>query len=65
MDGSAHDPEALIDAVYGDTIRSGRTLLRDGQPLPDEAEARALIGRAVRETLADKLPSLRRCGILD
>jgi hypothetical protein len=43
LDGDSGDPEALIDGVLNDVTRSGRSLLRDGQPLREPAEARALV----------------------
>jgi SAM-dependent methyltransferase len=65
LDGSAHEPERLIDAVYNDVIRSGRSLLRDGQAMRDSSEGRILTAGAVREALANRLPLLRAVGIID
>ena len=65
LDNASHDPEALIDGVTRDVLRSGRSLLRAGQPLRDQADARALVGETVRNVLARRLPLLRAAGVVD
>jgi len=40
-------------------------LLRDGQPVTEPADGRALVGETVRDVLARRLPLLRRMGVLD
>lgn len=65
LDGGSREPEALIDGVANDVVRSGRSLLRDGQPLQDPAETRVLVGESVRGVLARRLPLLRVMGVLD
>jgi len=65
LDGGSRDPEALIDGVMNDVARSGRSLLRDGQPLKDSAETRVLVGETVRNVLARRMPLLRAMGVLD
>jgi hypothetical protein len=65
LDGTSRDPEALIDGVLKDVTRSGRSLLRDGQPLRDPADSRVLVGETVRNVLARRLPLLRGMGVVD
>lgn len=65
LDGGSGDPEALIDGVLHDVTRSGRSLLRDGQPPRDAAEARMLVGETVRSVLARRLPLLRGLGVIE
>lgn len=65
LDGTSRDPEALIDGVLNDVTRSGRSLLRDGQPLRDPSDSRALVGETVRNVLARRLPLLRGMGVVD
>jgi hypothetical protein len=65
LDGGSREPEVLIDGVLNDVIGSGRALLRDGQPLGDPAEARTVVGEAVRGVLARRLQLLRGMGIVD
>jgi hypothetical protein len=65
LDGGSRDPDALIDGVLNDVARSGRSLLRDGQPLREPAETRVLVGETVRNVLARRLPLLRGMGVLD
>jgi SAM-dependent methyltransferase len=72
LDGEPHEPhiaeghpsEALIDAVLGDVTRSGRSLLRDGQPLRDLAEGRAMVGETLRGVLARRYQTLRNLGLI-
>jgi SAM-dependent methyltransferase len=64
LDGGPHDPERLIDAVLNDVVRSGRSLQRDGQPLREPAEARVLVGTAVRGLLQRRFHLLRELGII-
>ena len=64
LDDASNDPERLIDAVLTDVVRSGRTLLRDGQPLKDPADARVLIGENVRGLLERRYQLLRDKGVI-
>jgi SAM-dependent methyltransferase len=65
LDGGSREPDALIDGVLNDVARSGRSLLRDGQPLREPAETRVLVGETVRNVLVRRLPLLRGMGVLD
>jgi SAM-dependent methyltransferase len=65
LDGTSRDPDALIDGVLNDVVRSGRSLLRDGKPLQNPAENRVLVGETVRSVLARRLPVLRSLGVID
>jgi SAM-dependent methyltransferase len=64
LDGGSHDPEGLIDAVLNDVLRSGRSLLRDGQPLQEPGAARVLIGETVRVVLERRFQLLRDMGMI-
>ena len=65
LDGTAREPEALIDGVLNDVTQSGRSLLRNGRPISDPAETRVLVGETVRGVLARRLQLLRGMGVLD
>lgn len=65
LDGTSREPDALIDGVLNDVVRSGRSLLRDGKPLQNPAENRVLVGETVRSVLARRLPVLRSLGVID
>lgn len=65
LDGGPREPEALIEGVLNDVTRSGRSLMRDGQPLRDPAETRVRVGETVQGVLARRLPLLRCLGVLD
>jgi SAM-dependent methyltransferase len=65
LGGATPDAEALIDGVLHDVTDSGRSLLRDGQPVQDVAETRVLVGETVRSVLARRLSLLRLMGVLD
>jgi hypothetical protein len=64
LGGASPDAEALIDGVLHDVTDSGRSLLRDGQPLPDPADARMLVGETVRSVLSRRLSLLQMMGVL-
>jgi hypothetical protein len=64
LEGTPPEAESLIEPVYDDLARSGRSLVRDGQPLGDSADARAMIGGSIRELLTRRLPLLRADGVI-
>jgi SAM-dependent methyltransferase len=64
LDGVPPELEPLIDAVLEDLAHSGRSLRREGQPLTDPVEGRALLGTAVRGVLDRRLPLLRLQGVI-
>jgi len=65
LEGIPREAEALVDGTLNDLARSGRSLLKDGQPLTDPAEARVRVGETVRNVLERRLPLLRGMGVLD
>jgi SAM-dependent methyltransferase len=64
LSDASPDPERLIDAVLADVAGSGRSLLRDGQPLKETADARALVGENVRGLLSRRYQMLRELGVI-
>jgi hypothetical protein len=64
LEAASFEQEALTDLVMSDVARSGRSLLRDGQPLQDPDQARALVGDTVRAVLSKRLPLLRAFGVV-
>jgi SAM-dependent methyltransferase len=64
LDDASPDPERLIDAVLTDVVGSGRSLLRDGQPLTESADARVLVAENVRGLLARRHQVLRDMGVI-
>ena len=64
LEDGSRDPEALIDAVLTGVMRSGRSLMRDGQPITEAAEARILVGETVRGVLAQRFQLLRDLGMI-
>lgn len=64
LEGGPRDAEALIQAVMSDVARSGRTLLRDGQPMQEPGSARILVAETVRAVLERRFQLLRDLGMI-
>jgi SAM-dependent methyltransferase len=64
LEDGSRDPDALIDAVLTGVTRSGRSLMRDGQPIQEAAEARVLVAETVRGVLAQRFQLLRDMGMI-
>lgn len=64
LEGGPRDPEGLIQAVMNDVARSGRTLLRDGQPMHEPGAARILVAETVRAVLERRFQLLRDLGMI-
>jgi SAM-dependent methyltransferase len=65
LDGDPDEVETLIDGVLSDLILSGRSMMRDGRPLTNPTESRALVGDMVRGVLARRLSLWRGLGVID
>ena len=63
--GMKADAETLGTALGAHLRRSGRTVQREGQPVTDPAETRALAIGMAQTFLDERLPTLRRLGILE
>ena len=48
--------------VLKDLERTGRAVLRDGQPVPDRKAAMDVLKESIRALLNDRMPPLRRLG---
>ena len=61
---AAGGPQGLADRMAGRLAESGRTLQRDGKPVSDQAEQRALVEAACSTFVAVTLPRLAALGIV-
>ena len=59
------ESDPLTDEVLAMLVRSGRSVRRDGTPVNDPPEARRIMADAIRGMIANRLPVLRRLGVLD
>lgn len=62
--GQPADMPSLTASVVTGLERSGRTMHRDGKPVTDPADARALAGEVVQRFVERRMPVLRRLGVL-
>lgn len=62
--GVPADAELLAERLYTALTGTGRAVRRAGTPVSDPAEARALVRESVDGLLAQRVPLLRRLGVL-
>jgi SAM-dependent methyltransferase len=63
--GRAPAAGALSEAVLAALARTGRHVQAEGQPITDPERARESVGAIVASVLSDRVPALRRLGVLD
>ena len=63
--GQAADGDELADRLMERFRRTGRTLQVNGTPVADHMAARELMTGKMREMLSQRLPAMRRLGLLD
>jgi len=59
------EADQLASSLVALLERGGRTMQRDGKPLTDRAEARQMATDLARQFLDNRVPVLRRLGVLD
>jgi SAM-dependent methyltransferase len=62
--GNAADPDSLSDFVLAEMRLGGRSVTRDGVPVEDEAEARALLRDIVMEFVEHRMPLFQSLGVM-
>jgi len=61
--GSAHpSAEAMAPKIWATMKRAGRSILKEGKPVPDDAAGIEEVGNQIRAFVTDMLPVLRRLG---
>ena len=61
--GKPADVGALAGELMGVLTRGGRSVQRDGKPVPDVAETLVIVTEAVQSLIEKRLPILRRNGV--
>jgi SAM-dependent methyltransferase len=64
VSGQGADMDSLITSVLTGLERSGRAMQREGRPVTDEAEKRAMAAEVVQRFLERRTPVLRTLGVL-
>ncbi|MEA2738092.1 MAG: hypothetical protein QOH05_1399 [Acetobacteraceae bacterium] len=64
LSGRSMALDPLADRVLAALMRAGRSVQRDGKPVPDVAQARAILRGSLDETVGRRLPLLARLGVI-
>jgi len=56
--------DELTDRVVAELKQAGRIMQRDGKPVQDAGEARAILRGSLQEMAAERLATLERLGVV-
>jgi len=62
--GVPSDLDGLVESVFAAMRTGGRSVMRDGAPVENEADSRRILGDVVTHLLENRIPLFRSVGIL-